>query len=215
MFAAERAPQEAEPRDAPAGRAATAPAAALASAIGNRAFAGLAQRRLARLPLPIMAQNPITTGVSCFAAATSHTEQFIADLRSSIVYDDETRRYNENEGRTEGDWGMALFDAWGYCYIAACLRRESSELTTWALGESYDAIALTLHEAWEATAGWVAPSQDEDTTTQDRYNRAVGRSIGASDATGDLYQLCFDAMAEGRLDLSAAGVARGRSLQRA
>ncbi len=210
MFAA---PQQREPAPAPAGRAA-APTPALASAIGNRAFAGLAQRRLARLPLPTMVQNPITAGVGCFASATSHTERFIADLRS-VVYDDETRRWNENEGRTEGDWGMALFDAWGYCYIAACLRRESSELTTWALGESYDAIALTLHEAWQATAGWVAPSDDRDTTTQDRYNRAVGRSIGAADADSDLYELCFDAMVEGRLDLSAAGVARGRSLQRA
>ena len=195
-------------------RAAAAPGAALASAIGNRAFAGLAQRRLARVPLPILAQNPISSGVGCFAAATSHTERFIADVRRTVVYDEETRRYNENEGLTEGDWGSALFDAWGYCYIAACLRRESSELTTWALGESYDAIALTLHEAWQATAGWVLPSEDRDTTTQDRYNRAVGRSIGAADADSDLYELCFDAMVEGRLDLSAAGVARGRSLQR-
>ncbi len=211
MFAAERAPQQAEPRHAPAGRAAPAPTAALASAIGNRAFA-----RIARTPLvPIAARNPIVSGVSCFAAATSHTERFIADVRRTVVYDEETRRYNENEGLTEGDWGSALFDAWGYCYIAACLRRESSELTTWALGESYDAIALTLHEAWEATAGWVSPSEDRDTTTQDRYNRAVGRSIGAADADSDLYELCFDAMVEGRLDLSAAGVARGRALQRA
>ena len=68
--------------------------------------------------------------------------------------------------------------------------------------------------AWQATAGWVMPSEDRDTTTQDRYNRAVGRSIGAADADSDLYELCFDAMVEGRLDLTDAGVARGRALHR-
>jgi len=203
MYAAERAPQHAEPRDAPAARAAAAPTAALASAIGNRAFA-----QIARWP------EPVTHGFACLAQAGEHAARFGDDV-NTLVYDDETRRYNENEGRTREDWALALYDAWGYCYIAACHTRDNPEWTTWVLGGAYDAIAVTLHEAWGAVPGWFFPSQDRDTTTQDQYNRAVGRDIANDHPTGDLYQLCFDAMVEGRLDLSAAGVARGRSLQRA
>jgi hypothetical protein len=40
----------------------------------------------------------------------------------------------------------------------------------------------------------------------------VGRSIGLRHPTGDLYALCFDAMVEGRLDLTLAGIPRGTRL---
>ena len=199
--------REVEGGAAAAAGAAAAPrvpgsARTLASAIGNRAFA-----QIARWP------EPITYGFSCFASAGSLAGRFGEDLRT-VEYDEETRRYNANEGRTRDDWALALYDAWGYCYIAACHTRDNPEWTTWLLGGTYDAIALTLHEAWQATGGIFVPSQDRDTTTQDRYNRAVGRDIANDHPTGDLYQLCFDAMMEGRLDLSAAGVARGRRLRR-
>ena len=69
-----------------------------------------------------------------------------------------------------------------------------------------------MHEAWGAWSfGWIAPSTDRDTTTQDAFNRDVGIAIGNEVPDGDLYQPCFDAMVAGRLDLTAAGVARGRA----
>jgi len=43
----------------------------------------------------------------------------------------------------------------------------------------------------------------------------ITTGVGCFAAATSLYELCFDAMVEGRLDLSAAGVARGRSLHRA
>ena len=56
------------------------------------------------------------------------------------------------------------------------------------------------------------PLQDRDTTTQDAFNRDVGIAIASEVPEGDLYQPCFDAMVAGRLDLTDAGVERGRAL---
>jgi hypothetical protein len=196
----ERAARSPGPARAAAARAGVADPRALLGAIGNRAVARAVRMR----------GNPVTAGVSCFAQAGMHSDRFADDVNARIVYDDETRRWNENEGRDRGDWGEALFDAWGYCFIAACHQRQSSG--TAALGTAYDVIATAGHELWQATAGWFSPSGDRDTTTQDAFNRDVGIAIARDHPDGDLYELCFDAMVEGRLDLSAAGVARGRAL---
>jgi len=186
-------------------RAAPTPAMdprALAGAIGNRAIARAVRAR--------MRSDPLTAGASCFAQAGMHRDRFAEDLNARVVYDDETRRWNENEGRTVGDWGGALYDAWGYCFIAACHQRQSAG--TSALGTAYDVVATAGHELWGATGGWLFPSGDRDTTTQDAFNREVGIAIARDHPDGDLYELCFDAMVEGRLDLTDAGVARGRAL---
>ena len=54
---------------------------------------------------------------------------------------------------------------------------------------------------------------EHDSLDQDLYNQAVGREIGLHQLDGDLYEICFDAMMRGRLDLTLAGVVpRGRSL---
>jgi hypothetical protein len=209
--AAERVERTPEARAAPARRAAgpdsSARALTVARAVGNRAFAGVAQRTLAR--------DPIIGGVACFAESTMHVDRFAADV-NTLEYDEDIARYNANEGRTRGDWGSALWDAWGYCYIAACHTRGNAESSTWFLGHAYDAVAMVLHEAWEASPlGWIAPGENGDTTRQDTYNRAVGSTIAThEDPEGDLYQQCFDAMMQGRLDLTAAGVPRGRRLRR-
>ena len=183
-------------------------ALALAGAIGNRAFTSVARAVHTRAS----PYDSFTSGAACFASAGAHAEQFNADLDAHVVYDEETRRWNANEGRTEDDFRSALFDAWGYCYIAACHAQGNPDWSTWLLGTAYDAVAVTLHEAWGAWSfGWIAPSQDRDTTTQDAFNRDVGIAIASEVPEGDLYQPCFDAMVAGRLDLSAAGVERGRA----
>ena len=184
-------------------------ALALASAIGNRAFASVARAARGH------AADPITSGAACWTRALGHAERFVADLNAHVVYDEETRRWNENEGRTVGDSGGSLFDAWGYCYIAACHSRGNPDWSTWLFGNAYDVFAVAMHEAWGAWSfGWIAPSTDRDTTTQDAFNRNVGIEIGneVPEGEADLYQACFDAMVAGRLDLTDAGVARGRAL---
>jgi len=183
-------------------------ARALAGAIGNRAFTSVARAVRTRAAI-----DPITSGAACFTHALAQADRFAADLNAHVVYDEETRRWNDNEGRTVHDWGGALYDAWGYCYIAACHAQGNPDWMTWLLGNAYDGIAVGLHEAWGAWSfGWIAPSTDRDTTAQDAFNRDVGIEIASEVPVGDLYQPCFDAMTAGRLDLSAAGVARGRAL---
>ena len=129
-----------------------------------------------------------------------------------------TRRRGAGTRTRAERWGTgagALYDAWGYCYIAACHSRGNPDWSTWLFGNAYDAFAVAMHEAWGAWSfGWIAPSTDRDTTTQDAFNRDVGIAIGneVPEGEGDLYQACFDAMVAGRLDLTDAGVARGRAL---
>jgi hypothetical protein len=209
--ATERKGSSPEPQVSVARRAAAPDPAerarALAGAIGNRAVAGIAQRRISR--------DAIVDGAWCFAEAGTHVSRFREDVWT-LAYDDDIARYNENEGRTQGDWASALWDAWGYCYIAACHTRGNAESSTWFLGHAYDVAAVLGHELWASTLGLLDPRDMEqgDTTRQDTYNRAVGSSIATAHPTGDLYELCFDAMMQGRLDLTAAGVPRGRRLRR-
>jgi hypothetical protein len=52
-----------------------------------------------------------------------------------------------------------------------------------------------------------------DSLLQDTFNQSVGRAIGTRHPSGDLARLSFDAMVEGRLDLTLAGVSRGTRLR--
>jgi hypothetical protein len=140
-------------------------------------------------------------GVSCYSESVGHTDRFIQDVERRIEYDEETARWNFNEGRVFGDWAQRLFDAWGHCYIAACMTRVVPEVDTWALGTFLE----YLHEALSGVVG-------HDSLSQDLYNQAVGRQIGLDQPSGDLYEITFDAMMRGRLDLTLAGVPRGRAL---
>jgi DNA-directed RNA polymerase subunit M/transcription elongation factor TFIIS len=147
----------------------------------------------------------IPIGIACWLRSGTYNDRFADDVLRRIEYDEETRQWNVNEGRDEGDWAQAMFDAWGHCYIAACLGRRVPEHETSAAGTFYE----ILHEAFShATHGII----EHDSLTQDLYNQAVGRDIGLHQPDGDLYEICFNAMMQGRLDLTLAGVARGRAL---
>lgn len=147
----------------------------------------------------------IPIGIACWLRSGTYNDRFADDVLRRIEYDEETRQWNVNEGRDRGDWAQAMFDAWGHCYIAACLGRRVPEHETSAAGTFYE----ILHEAFShATHGII----EHDSLTQDLYNQAVGRDIGLHQPDGDLYEICFNAMMQGRLDLTLAGVARGRAL---
>ncbi len=140
-------------------------------------------------------------GVACYSESVGHMNRFIQDVERRLEYDEETARWNFNEGRDRGDWAQRLFDAWGHCYIAACMTRVVPEVDTWALGTFLE----YFHEALSDVVG-------HDSLSQDLYNQAVGRQIGLDQPSGDLYEITFDAMMRGRLDLTLAGVPRGRAL---
>lgn len=150
----------------------------------------------------------IPVGIGCLIESLLHRDRFSNDVGQRISYDHETESWNRNEGRTEDDWLQAIYDAWGHCYIAACMTRRVPEVETWAAGTLYE----LLHEAFAQ----VPPFSfvvGHNSLSQDYYNQAVGRDIGVNHPDGDLYEICFDAMMHGRLDLTLAGVVpRGRPL---
>lgn len=132
------------------------------------------------------------------------TARFWLDV-SRLDYSEENERRNDYKSRDA--WEFRLFDAWGHCYIAAATVREVGENATWVLGTGYE----VLHEGFS----WVTLNLlPHDSFAQDTYNQAVGRSIGESHPTGDLHWLCFEAMLNGRLDLTLAGISRGGRLRR-
>ena len=148
----------------------------------------------------------VLVGGFCSAEAMGYASRFADDVLSRIEYDEETERWNVNEGRSRGEWAQAMYDAWGHCYIAACMTRGVPEVDTWALGTFYE----VLHEVFsQVSLGLI----EHDSLDQDLYNQAVGREIGLHQPDGDLYEICFDAMMRGRLNLTLAGVVpRGRAL---
>ena len=161
------------------------------------------QRRLPELASP---GASVLVGGFCTAEALGHASRFADDVLARIEYDEETERWNVNEGRDRGEWAEAMYDAWGHCYIAACLTRGVPEVDTWALGTFYE----VLHEVFAQVSLGVIGHNSLD---QDLYNQAVGREIGLHQPDGDLYEICFDAMMRGRLNLTLAGVVpRGRAL---
>lgn len=175
------------------------------------------QARLDRQDIPN--PDPVAVGIHCTARATDYTSRFIQDVYNRIEYDDEARAWNHNEGRSQGDWARALYDAWGHCYIAACLTIEHSEAAAYMLGSLYE----VGHELFAQIGSSffldhlpvLGDSFRHNSLSQDTYNQAVGRSIGNQYSEGqELYEICFDAMMAGRLDLTIAGVPRGRPLQR-
>ena len=112
-----------------------------------------------------------------------------------------------NDFRSRDTWVMDLFDAWGHCLCGAASTRDIGETATWFLGGGYE----LLHEGIsQITIGLV----EHNSYSQDSYNQAVGRSIGAGYPTGDLGQLSFDAMISGRLNLTLAGVPLGGRITR-
>ncbi len=163
--------------------------------------------------------NPLSAGFLCTWQALDYADQFSRDVTSRIEYDDEVRIWNRNNGLSQGDWGQALYDAWGHCYIAACLTRESSEVAAWSLGSLYEVSHEIIAQVGRSFF-WdhfpiVGDSFTHDSINQDTYNQAVGRSLGMQHSEGgDLYEICFDAMMAGRLDLTLAGIPRGRPLHR-
>ena len=161
------------------------------------------QRRLPELVSPLAS---VLVGGFCSAEAMGYASRFGDDVLSRIEYDEETERWNVNEGRSRGEWAQAMYDAWGHCYIAACMTRGVPEVDTWALGTFYE----VLHEVFsQVSLGLI----EHNSLDQDLYNQAVGREIGLHQPDGDLYEICFDAMMRGRLNLTLAGVVpRGRAL---
>jgi hypothetical protein len=148
----------------------------------------------------------VLVGGFCTAEAMGYASRFADDVLNRVEYDEETDRWNVNEGRDRGDWAQAMYDAWGHCYIAACMTRGVPEVDTWALGTFYE----VLHEVFsQVSLGLI----EHNSLDQDLYNQAVGREIGLHQPDGDLYEICFDAMMRGRLNLTLAGVVpRGRAL---
>lgn len=131
-------------------------------------------------------------------------EQFFRDV-SQIEY---TREIEiRNDFRSRDSWEMRLFDAWGHCFMGAAATRSLGEPVSWALGGGYE----VLHEG----ISWITLNLvSHDSLIQDTFNQAVGRSIGPAHTTGDLGRPCFDAMVQGRLDLTLAGVPRDTPLRR-
>jgi hypothetical protein len=155
---------------------------------------------------PVDGAVDIAVGTVCTAAAMNYADQFADDVLRRVEYDETTERWNINEGRDRGEWAQAMYDAWGHCYIAACMTRQVPEVVTWSLGTFYE----VLHELLsQLSLGLI----EHNSLSQDLYNQAVGREIGLHHPSGDLYEICFEAMLRGRLDLTLAGVVpRGRSL---
>jgi hypothetical protein len=155
---------------------------------------------------PVDGAVDIVVGTVCTAAAMNYADQFTDDVLRRVEYDEVTERWNINEGRDRGEWAQAMYDAWGHCYIAACMTRQVPEVVTWSLGTFYE----VLHELLsQLSLGLI----EHNSLSQDLYNQAVGREIGLHHPSGDLYEICFEAMMHGRLDLTLAGVVpRGRSL---
>lgn len=130
--------------------------------------------------------------------------QFFRDV-SQLEYTSENQR--QNDYRSRDSWQMRLFDAWGHAFLGAAATRDTGEPSAWLLGGGNE----VLHEG----LSWVTLGVlGHDSFQQDTYNQAVGRSIGTTHPTGDLGQLCFAAMVDGRLDLTLAGIPRGTRLHR-
>jgi hypothetical protein len=125
----------------------------------------------------------------------------------SVDFSDEIQR--QIDFRSREYWEMRLYDAWGHCFLGAASTRSISEPLTWAIGGSYEIV----HEGLAMLLFGVY-LVEHDSYAQDTFNQAVGRSIGTANPTGDLGQICFDAMMSGRLDLTQAGIPRGGRLRR-
>ncbi len=133
---------------------------------------------------------------------TEDAEAFFIKIRQ-LDYTAEIELAFDYRGRDS--WEMRLFDAWGHCYLGAASANSVGEPATWVLGGGYE----LLHEA----ASWVSLNMiAHDSFPQDTYNQAVGRAIGVRHPNGNYGDLCYDAMVEGRLDLTLAGVPRGTRL---
>jgi hypothetical protein len=131
------------------------------------------------------------------------SERFFCDVYA-LEYSEENQRLNDFKSRDA--WEFRLFDAWGQCYLAADTARGHGDAASWVLWGGYE----IAHEA----ASWVSLNLiAHDSLTQDTYNQAVGRSIATRHRTGDLHQLCFDAVVGGRLDLTLAGIPKGTRLR--
>ena len=132
-------------------------------------------------------------------------ERFFHDV-SQIEYSPENQL--RNDFRSRDSWEMRLFDAWGHCFMgAAATHNLKGERDAWLLGTG----AEVLHEglSW-ITLNMVA----HDSFIQDTFNQAVGRSIAIAHPRSDFARLSFDAMVQGRLDLTLAGISRGTVLRR-
>lgn len=129
--------------------------------------------------------------------------QFFRDI-SRVEYTQEN--VQRNDFRSRDSWEMRLFDAWGHCFMGAAATRDIGESSTWVFGVGHE----VLHEglSW-LTLGIVG----HDSLIQDTFNQAVGRAIGTRHRTGDLARLSYDAMIEGRLDLTLAAIPRGTHLR--
>lgn len=105
-------------------------------------------------------------------------------------------------------WEMRLFDAWGHCFMGAAAADDLGDPSAWFFGGA--------HEFLKEGLSWVSLNTlAHDSLPQDLFNQAVGRSIGVRNSGGNFGDLCYDAMVEGRLDLTLAGVPRGGRLSRA
>jgi hypothetical protein len=130
--------------------------------------------------------------------------QFFLDV-GQLEYTDENRL--RNDFRSRDSWEMRLFDAWGHCYMGAAATNDLGERSAWALGGGSE----VLHEG----LSWISLNfVAHDSFSQDTYNQSVGRAIGTRHPGGDFARLSFDAMVEGRLDLTLAGIPRGTRLRR-
>lgn len=153
-------------------------------------------------------------------------EQFFRDIRL-LEYTPENQR--NNNFRSRDSWEYRLWDAWGHCFQGAATTRDlRSERVAWLLGTG----AEVLHEGLARLSvellpkhfgrlpptypDWLPtwPTMEHDSFVQDTFNQAVGRSIGTAHPRGNFARLSFDAMVQGRLDLTLAGIPRGTVLRR-
>ncbi len=131
-------------------------------------------------------------------------DQFFLDVRQLEYTQENLRR---NDFRSRNAWEMRLFDAWGHCFLGAAATRDVGEPSAWVLGGGSE----VLHEG----VSWITLGlEPHESFRQDTFNQAVGRAIGTAHPAGDLARLCFDAMVEGRLDLTLAGLPRGARIWR-
>jgi len=123
----------------------------------------------------------------------------------TLDYSAENERANDY--RSRDSWEDRLFDAWGHCVLGAYSANDLGDPAAWAPGTGYEG----LHEGMS----WLTLNLvQHDSLTQDYFNQSVGRSIGVANPTGNYARLSFEAMINGRLDLTLAGIPRGTRLRR-